>query len=329
MQTYGVKILGTGSYAPEKVLTNADLEEFVDTTDEWIVTRTGIRERHVAADDQPTSALAEQAARQAMDMAGITANDIDLILVATITPDKCFPNTGCFLQQRLQATRAACFSIEAACSGFVYGLDVCSALLRTGRFKTALVVGSEKLSSIVNWNDRSTCVLFGDGAGAVILQAVPEEDDCYIASHLAADGNHSDILHIPAGGSSMPISREILDNEQQYMVMSGKEVFKLAVRAMASSGRNALAQAGMTHEQVRWCIPHQANTRIVAAVGKELGMPMDRVFVNLDKYGNTSAASIPLALDEVVRTGQVDHGDYLLLVAFGGGLTWGANLIRW
>jgi 3-oxoacyl-[acyl-carrier-protein] synthase-3 len=329
MTLHGVKILGTGSYTPEKVMTNADLEKFVDTTDEWIVTRTGIRERHIAADDEPTSALATQAARRALDAAGLTPDDLDLIVVATITPDKCFPNTACFVQQRLQAPRSACFSIEAACSGFVYGLDICSALLRTGRFKTALVIGAEKLSSIVNWKDRSTCVLFGDGAGAAILGAVPAEEDCYLAAHLSADGNHSDILHIPAGGSSMPISQDVLKKEQQYMVMSGKEVFKLAVNCMASSARAALEQAGIAPEQVRWCIPHQANTRIIGAVAKALDFPDDRVFINVHKYGNTSAASIPIALDEAVRSGQVDRGDYLLLVAFGGGLTWGANLIRY
>ncbi len=326
---YGVTVRGTGSYLPARVLTNHDLAAMVDTSDEWIRTRTGIAERHIAAADEPTSVLAANAARQALAMAGATAADLDLIIVATISPDRPFPNTACFVQKHLQAANATCFSLEAACSGFVYGLEVASALLRTGAFRLALVIGAEKLSSIVNWKDRTTCVLFGDGAGAAVLARCPPAENSLLCSTLGSDGNYTDILHVPGGGSQQPFSREVLERELHFLQMSGQEVFKLAVTAMTAAARQTLEKAGVSVDQVRWMVPHQANTRILTSVAKRLDLDEQRVYINLDRYGNTSAATIPIALDELVRGGKVQRGDYLLLVAFGGGLTWGANLLRW
>jgi 3-oxoacyl-[acyl-carrier-protein] synthase-3 len=328
-EPFGLRITGTGSYVPERVLTNDDLAEMVDTSDEWIQSRTGIRERRIAADDQPTSALAAAAAQRALEAAGRTAEEIDLIIVGTITPDKPFPNTACFVQKQIGAVNAVCFSLEAACSGFVYILDVASAMLATGRFKRALLIGAEKLSSIVNWEDRATCVLFGDGAGAVVAEACEPDDDCFLASHLGADGRSTDILHVPAGGTAEPLTEDNLDSGRQYLTMNGAEVFKQAVTMMAAAAQQTVEESGIDVDKIRWLIPHQANTRIINSVAKRLELPEERIFINLDKYGNTSAASIPIALDEVVRTGQLDRGDYVLLMAFGGGLTWGATLLRW
>ena len=329
MEEIGVRVVGTGSYLPERVLTNFDLEKMVDTTDEWIHTRTGIDERRLAAPDQPTSALAAAAASGALEAAGMTADEIDLLIVATITPDKQFPNTACFVQRELGASRAVCFSVEAACSGFVYIMEIAAAMIRSGPHRNALVIGAEKLSCIVNWEDRATCVLFGDGAGAAVLQACPPEDNAFVSSRLGSDGIYADILHVPGGGSQTPFSQEVLDGGLHYLEMSGQEVFKQAVTNMVAASREVLAAAGITIDKVRWLIPHQANTRIMGGVAKRLGIPEDRVVINLNRYGNTSAASIPIALDETVRAGLAAPGDYLLLVAFGGGLTWGASLIRW
>ncbi len=329
MSSYGAAPIGTGSYVPEKVLTNTDLEEFVETSDEWIRTRTGIHERRIAADDEPTSTLGAKAAEHALHAADIDASQLDLIIVATLSPDTPFPNTGCHLQRQIQAMNAACFSIEAACSGFLFALETAANFLRNGMYKHVLVVGAEKMSSVVNWQDRSTCVLFGDGAGAVVLSRVPAEHECLLASEMGSNGHHSDLLYIPAGGSAQPVTPEAMEKGLHYLHMNGREIFKLAVGAMADACSKVLSQAGTSSDQIRWLIPHQANTRILASVGKRLGVPPESVFMNLHKYGNTSAATIPLCLDEVVRNNQVDEGEHLLLTAFGGGLTWGAQLLRW
>ncbi len=325
----GVRIVGTGSYVPDRILTNHDLEQLVDTSDEWIRTRTGIRERRIAADDEPTSALATAAARRALEAAGLEASALDLIIVATFTPDQPFPNTACFVQQQLGVTGIPCFSIEAACSGFTYVLEIAAALIRTGAYRTVLIIGAEKLSSMLNWEDRTTCVLFGDGAGAAIMQACPAEENACISSCLGADGTYTGILQTPAGGARIPVTAEVLEQRLNTIKMSGQEVFKLAVTGMANAAKDALEKGGVEVEQLRWLVPHQANNRIISAVAKRLQIPDEKVYVNVEKYGNTSAASIPIALDEMVRGGLVERGDYLLFVAFGGGLTWGANLILW
>ncbi|OGV63163.1 MAG: 3-oxoacyl-ACP synthase [Lentisphaerae bacterium RIFOXYB12_FULL_65_16] len=329
MDYFGVEIAGTGSYVPARVLTNHELEKMVDTTDQWIVERTGIRERRIAAADEPTSALAYHAATQALTHAGVPAEELDLIIVATLSPDTPFPNTGCHLQKRLNAPNAACFSLEAACSGFIFALKVGADMVRCGGFKKVLVVAAEKLSMFVDWTDRGTCVLFGDGAGAVVLRRVPREGDSLLATRLGSDGNYADLLNVPAGGSLMPITHERIDQRLNFLKMSGREVFKLAVNAMVDASEGVLAHAEVRIDQVRWLVPHQANMRIISGVGKRLGIPNERVYVNLDKYGNTSAASIPIALDEIVRAGKVQRGDYILMTAFGGGLTWGSALCRW
>jgi 3-oxoacyl-[acyl-carrier-protein] synthase-3 len=329
MERYGVAIAATGSYVPDRILTNQDLEKMVDTSDEWIRTRTGIRERHIAAADEPCSALAAEAARRALAAAGMEAADLDLVLVATFTGDCVFPNAACFVQERIGARQAACFSLEAACSGFIYGFEVAANLLRSGGYRTALLVGAEKITAFTDWADRNTCVLFGDGAGAVVLKRVPAKEDSLVASKLGADGRYTELLHIPAGGSALPVSAAALAARDVYIKMEGREVFKLAVNAMVSACEEVLQKASVPIEQVRWLVPHQANQRIISSVGKYLGMPEERVYVNVDRFGNTSAASIPLALDELVRGGQVQRGDYLLFTAFGGGLTWGALLVRW
>ncbi len=329
MERYGITIAGTGSYAPERVLTNHDLEQMVETSDEWIQTRTGIRERHIAGPDQATSDLAAEAARRALENAGVAADDLDLIIVATLSPDNPFPNTACHVQRKLAAPNAACFSLEAACSGFLYALEVGSSMLRGGGYRNALIVGAEKMSTYVDWEDRNTCVLFGDGAGAVVLKRVEADLDSLLACHLGADGRFTDLLHVPAGGSAMPLTAERLDDRLQYIKMNGREIFKLAVNAMVEACGTVLDKAGIGIDQIRWLVPHQANTRIIQAVGKRLNIAEERVFMNLSRYGNTSAATIPLCLDEIARNGQVQSGDYVLLTAFGGGLTWGSLLLRW
>lgn len=328
MASYGVMIAGTGSFVPENVVTNTDLERMVETSDEWIRTRTGIRERRIAAEDQTTSDLGAAAAQRAMEAAGVTAEDIDMIIVGTISPDNPFPNTACHVQRKIGARKAACFALEAACSGFLYSTEVAAAMIRTGAYKNILVIGAEKLSSIVDWTDRNTCVLFGDGAGAVVLQPCEPENDMLLGSHLGADGNFTDILYQPAGGCRMPISENVLEQRLQFLKMTGREVFKLAVGAMVDSCEKVLRQAEVTIDNVRWLVPHQANTRIIHAIGKRLEMPREKVFINLDKFGNTSAATIPICLDEITRNKDVVSGDYVLLTAFGGGLTWGAMLLR-
>lgn len=323
-------ILGTGSYTPQRVLTNDDLSKMIETSDEWIITRSGIRERHIAAPDESTSDMAVQAARAAMADAGVEPAEIDLLIVATITPDLPLPAVACSIQHKLGLpTHAACFDLNAACSGFVYGLDTACAMLASGRYKKALLIGAEKLSSIVDWNERTTCVLFGDGAGAVVLGVSDEENKGLIGTKLGAYGDSVDLLCIPKGGSNCPATAESIAAGDHFMKMKGKEVFKLAVRAMDEAARDILEQHSLHADQIGLVIPHQANLRIIEAIAKYLELPMDRFYVNVDRYGNTSAASVPLALDEARKSGRIKPGDITLLVAFGAGLTYGSALIRW
>ncbi|QWV94558.1 ketoacyl-ACP synthase III [Geomonas oryzisoli] len=322
------RITGTGSAVPEKVLTNFDLEKMVDTTDEWIVTRTGIRERRIAAEGEYTSTFAIAAAERALAAAGVKAEEIDMIVVGTLTPDFPFPATACIVQQALKATNAFCFDLSAACSGFIYALATAQKFILSGQVKKALVIGAEVLSRIVDWNDRNTCLLFGDGAGAVVLEA-QEGENGILSTHMHSDGNYWEILYQKGAGSRNPASHKNVDEGLVYLTMQGNEVFKLAVRSMGEVAMEALEANGLTAADVNLFIPHQANQRIVDSVGKRLGITGERVFVNLDRYGNTSAASIPIALDEAVRAGRLKEGDLLLLDAFGGGLTWGSALVRW
>jgi len=321
-------ILGLGASIPEKVITNFDLEKMVDTSDEWIRTRTGIRERRVAPEGQTTSDLALAAARQALAAAGLTAERLDLIIVATVTPDMPFPATACLVQERLGAHRAAAFDLEAACSGFVYALTTGAQFIQAGVYDYVLVIGAETLSRIVDWTDRSTCVLLGDGAGAVVLGPVPD-DAGILAAYLGADGSGADLLKQPAGGSLLPASLETVKRRLHFIQMQGREVFRFAVNIMGDAAQKALAQCGLTFADVDLYVPHQANYRIIEASAKRFGLPMEKVMVNIDRYGNTSAASIPVALNEAFRAGRIKSGDIVLLVAFGGGLTWGAAVVKW
>lgn len=326
---YGSRIAGTGASVPERVLTNADLERIVSTSDEWIVTRTGISERRIAADGQATSDLAEGAARRALEAAAVDPLDVDLILVGTVTPDMFFPSTGCVLQERLGASQAAAFDLSAACSGFIYGLSVADAYLRTGLKRNILVIGAETLSKVVDWSDRATCVLFADGAGAALVQRTTG-DSRVLSTHLYADGSKGKQLIIPGGGSRYPISQKVLDeNLAKIKMANGNEVFKTAVRSMEDAAVAALKANGFEVSDIDLFVPHQANARIIYAVAQRLGLPRERVVVNIGHVGNTSAASIPIALDEAVRAGRLKRGDLVLLAAFGGGLTWGSALIRW
>ena len=321
-------ILSTGAYLPSRVLTNADLEKMVETSDEWILSRTGIRERRIAADDEFTSDMGAAAARQALELGGINPLDIDLIIVATCTPDTTFPSTACHIQHKIGATRAAAFDIQAACSGFLYALVTANQFISSGVYQTILVIGAEKLSSIVNWEDRNTCVLFGDGAGAVILQHRPGARGL-VGFDLGADGGQAEILSIPASGCRVPITTAVLDQRLQFLQMSGKEVFKCAVNAMNRSAETCLEKAGCKPEQIRWFIPHQANQRIVDAVRTRMNVSLDRFIINLDRYGNTSAACMPIALHESSMSGKFSRGDLLLMVSFGGGLTWASTVLEW
>lgn len=321
-------IAAVGSYVPEKVLTNADLEKIVETTDEWITTRTGIKERHIAAAEQFTSDLGTEAARRAMARAGITADQIDLIIVATITPDMPFPSTACLIQQKLGAKRAAAFDLEAACSGFIYALEIGQQFIMSRTYETVLVIGAEKLSAITDWKDRNTCVLFGDGAGAAILQN-RQGAHGLLTAVMGADGGKSDLLFMPAGGSRCPASADTVNSRLHYLRMEGKETFKNAVQAMQTAAEEALRRCELDITQIKCIIPHQANRRIIDAVGDRLGAKPEQLFVNVDKYGNTSAASVAIALDEAVSSGRVQRGDLILLVVFGAGLTWGAAVIEW
>lgn len=322
-------IKGVGSYVPERIVTNEELSRRVDTSDEWIQARTGIRERHIARDDQATSDLAVEAAKAALASARMKAEELDLILIATVTPDMPFPSTACFVQHKLGLKNIPAFDITAACSGFLYGLEVAKGLLRSRTYKNILVIGAEKLSCITNWEDRATCVLFGDGAGAVILGTIPQPGYGLIDSHLGADGADYQILHLPAGGSAKPASLETVKAGEHFLQMQGNQVFKLAVRAMEQSATLLLERQGLRPDQIAWVIPHQANTRIIEAISQRLGIGMERFWVNLDSFGNTSAASIPIALDEAFRAGSIKKDDYILFVSFGAGLTWASALIKW
>ncbi|MGC8743876.1 MAG: beta-ketoacyl-ACP synthase III [Verrucomicrobiia bacterium] len=321
-------IISVGSYVPKKVLTNADLERMVDTTDEWIITRTGIKERHIAENGEHTSDLAVKAAKVAMERAKVSPDDIDLIIVATITPDMPFPATACLVQNKLGAKRAAAFDLEAACSGFIYGLEVGQQFIMSRTYNTVLVIGAEKLSSIVDWKDRNTCVLFGDGAGAAILQH-RENSHGLITACMGADGGKSNLISMPGGGSMNPATIDTVNTRLHYLKMEGKETFKNAVNAMYTAAAEALNRCNLDVTQVKCIIPHQANRRIIDAVKDKLGATDSQMFVNLDKYGNTSAASVAIALDEAVQSGKIARGDYVLLVAFGAGLTWAAAIIEW
>jgi len=321
-------IVGVGSYVPAKVLTNQELEKMVDTTDEWITTRTGIKERRLAAKDEFTSDMAAKAALRAMKAAGVTGDQIDLVIVATITPDMVFPCTACLVQQKIGATRAAAFDLEAACSGFIYGLEIAQQFIMSRTYDTVLVIGAEKLSSIVDWQDRNTCVLFGDGAGAAVLQNRPNSHGLLTAI-MGADGRRANLLHMPGGGSRCPATAESVAARQHFLRMEGKETFKYAVQAMQSGASEVLKRCEIDITKIKCVIPHQANRRIIDAVGERLGAKPDQLFINLDRYGNTSAASVAIALDEAVHSGRVNRGDLILLVVFGAGLTWGAAVIEW
>ena len=313
------RITGTGSYLPAKIMTNADLERMVDTTDEWIFARTGIRERHIVADDEFTSDLALRASRQAIKAAGIKASEIDLIIVATTTPDRIFPSTACLMQDKLGISSCPAFDIQAVCSGFVYAVATADNFIKSGAARCALVVGAEAMSRITDWTDRSNCILWGDGAGAVIMEASDEPG--ILSTHLHADGSYAHLLYVPAGGSS--------GNGKPTIVMEGNPVFKIAVNTMDAIVDETLAANGLKKSDIDWLVPHQANIRILKSTAKKLGMSMERVVTTIDKHGNTSAASIPLALDTAVRDGRIKRGETILMEAFGGGFTWGSVLLKY
>ncbi|MGI6678487.1 MAG: beta-ketoacyl-ACP synthase III [Dehalobacterium sp.] len=323
-----VGIAGVGSYVPERILTNADLEQMVDTNDDWIISRTGISTRHIAAQKETTSDLAYEAAKLALADAGLKAEELDLIIVATCTPDMLFPATACILQEKLGIKGKPSMDVEAACSGFIYGLATGAQFIATGIYENVLVVGAETLSRIVDWEDRNTCVLFGDGAGAAVLR--PEERGKGLLSfYLGADGSGGDLLKVPAGGAARPASHETVENKLHCMSMNGQEVYKFAVRVMGSAALAALEKASLNKDDVAYVVPHQANMRIVEAAMRRLGLPMEKAFINLTKYGNMSSASIPVALDELYRTQKLKKDDVLVLVGFGAGLTWGSVVIKW
>ncbi len=320
-------ISGLGLYVPEKVLTNFDLEKLVETSDEWIQSRTGIKERHIAKKGESCSDLATKAGLEAIKDAGIQVSDLDLIIVATISGDMLFPSTACLVQKKLGA-KCPAFDLGAACSGFPYGLAIAQGLVLSGLYKNILVIGAEVLSSFIDWKDRSTCVLFGDGAGAAVV-TLSKGDGGILSTHLAADGNFADLLKIPAGGSAIPPSAETITQNLHTLKMNGSEVFKLAVRNMSEAALKAISKAGIKPEQIDLLIPHQANLRIIKAVAERVNMPLEKVFVNLDKYGNMSSASTIVALYEAVKTGRIKTGSYVALVAFGSGLTWASAVIKW
>ncbi len=328
MPKLSVQLVGTGHAVPARVLTNADLTRIVDTSDEWITTRTGIKTRFLAAAHEKNSDFATLACERALADAGCPAESVDYIIIGTVTGDLIFPSTACLVQARIGAHNAAALDISAACSGFLFGLEQATALLRSGRGKRALVVGSELLSRITNWTDRTTCVLFGDGAGAALLEARPDDGHGILASFTRTDGRLAGLLNAPQGGSAEPITQAIIDANTNKIHMKGNEVFKHAIRNMGAAAQAVLTDAGLTADQVQLFIPHQANLRIIEALAIRLAIPLERVFVNIQEYGNTSSASIPIALDLARRTGRVGPGDHVLMATFGGGLTWGAVLLR-
>jgi len=323
-----VSIIGTGSYVPEKRLTNENLSKIVETSDDWITTRTGIKERRIAAKDENTSDMAARAALKAIEQAKISSEEIELILVATATPDMLFPATACFVQKKIGARNAACLDISAACAGFIFGLEIGQQFITSHTYDTVLVIGAEKLTSITNWTDRNTCILFGDGAGAAILRHRGSAHGV-ISTHIGSDGQFTDILFMPGGGSRCPITRDNVDLNLNTIHMTGKEVYKQAVTAMIDASKKALDQAGLSIHDIACVIPHQANLRIIEAIADRLKIPLERFYVNLDRYGNTSAAAVAIALDEANRTGRIKSGDYVLMVVFGGGLTWASTIIEW
>ena len=321
------RIAGTGGYLPEKILTNADLEKMVDTSSEWIIERTGIEERHIAADNQSTCDLAEHASRLAIENAGLSPNDIDLIIVATTTPDRVFPSTACLLQKRLDIHGPAAFDVQAVCSGFLYALTVADKFIKTGSAKNALVVGAETLSRIIDWSDRGTCILFGDGAGAVVLSASNEPG--VLSTHLHADGQYDDLLTVPDGIASSRHKIKSGEEANLFIQMKGSEVFKMAVKTLGRIVDESLAAANLVKSDIDWLVPHQANIRIINATAKKLNMSLDHVVTTVNKHGNTSAASVPLALHDAISSGKIKRGDTLLLEAFGGGFTWGSAIINY
>lgn len=320
-------ILGVGSYLPTKILDNFHFEKIMDTSDEWIKTRTGIKERRVADDSQATSDLATKAALNALECANINPKDVDLIIVATATPDMFFPSTACLVQENIKAANAAAFDISAACSGFIYGITIAKQFVETKMYRNVLVIGAETLSRALDYDDRSTAILFGDGAGAVVIGNV--EEGGILSTYLGSDGKGKDFLNIPAGGSRLPANKETLESKLHSIKMAGNDVYKFAVRIMGEASLKALEQAGLNQNDIDFLIPHQANIRIIEASAKRLKLSMDKVYVNLHEYGNMSAASVPVALDEAYRKGKINKGDNIVLVGFGGGLTWGASVIQW
>jgi 3-oxoacyl-[acyl-carrier-protein] synthase-3 len=322
-----VEIAGTGRYLPKRVLTNADLEEMVETSDEWIRERTGISERRIARPDEGAADMGAEAARLAMEKAGVKPGEVDILIVTTATPDRWLPSTACDLQALIGAGNAMAFDLGAACSGWLYGVSMAEGYLATGRGEIALVVGTEKMSSIVDWDDRATCVLFGDGAGAAVLRRAQGEAGI-LSTHHKSDGVLGNLLYRPAGGATIPMSQEVLDNKDHLLKMSGREVFKNAVRSMADAAESALHQAGFTGDDIDLLIPHQANIRIINATAKYAGMPMEKVYINVNRYGNMSSAAIPIALDEAIEGGIVGPGSLLLLAAFGAGFTWSGATVR-
>lgn len=323
-----VSIVGTGSYTPERILTNADLERMVDTSEEWITSRTGIKERRIAAPEEFTSHMAAKAARVAMEQANIGAEEIDMIVLATVSPDTFFPATACHVQRLLGAKNAACFDVSAACSGFLYSLEIAQQFISNHRYNTILVIGADKLSALVNWKDRKTCVLFGDGAGAAILRS-RDGSHGVITTYMGSDGNYGDILSMPGGGCALPVTPENFEQHFNTIQMNGKETFRLAVTSMQSAAMRALKQADLDISDIKCIIPHQANIRIIEALAVRLKVSMDKVYVNVDRFGNTSAAAVAMALDEASRNGRFEIGDYILMVVFGGGLTWASSVIQW
>jgi len=325
---YTSRITGTGSFVPERVLTNADFEAMVDTSDEWITARTGIKERHVAGEGESSSTFALRAAENALAMAGCAAQDLDRIIVATVTPDMPTPSVGCILQDRLGAAHAACFDISAGCTGFLYALSLGDSLIRSGTCEKILVVGVETLSKITDYQDRTTCVLFGDGAGSVVLERSQGERGI-LSTHLYSDGSCGKLLYQPGGGSALPASHASVDARAHYLKMDGNKVFKIAVKSLEEAALKALEHNGVTGDDIDLLIPHQANDRIIQAIAKRLNLPPEKVFVNIHKYGNTSSASVPIALDEANRQNRIRENGLILLDAFGSGFTWGSALIRW
>ncbi|MCA9484694.1 MAG: ketoacyl-ACP synthase III [Nitrospina sp.] len=327
---YNARILGTGSCLPEKVLTNQDLEKTLDTSDQWIRERTGIRERRIAAKGESSSTLGARAARQALSRAGVAVEEVELIIVCTSTPDVIYPSTACFVQRELGAANAAAFDISAVCSGFVFGLSIAEQYLKTGRYKTVLVIGAEVNSRLMDWTDRTTCILFGDGAGAVVLRREESEEPAGILStHIFSDGNRADMLIVPGGIGKEPVSTQAVEDKLYTLKMDGQATFKVAVKRMVEASKEALACNGLTLEDLKVIVPHQANMRIIEAVADKLKVDISRTMVNLDRYGNTGGASIPIALNEAVENGMINPGDLVLLTVLGAGLTWGAGLIRW